>query len=106
MLRRQEELARKIPVAPVFNLQQVHVPPDEDLYELYEEDYESIVIDTGMATVKVNHIPRFPFPGAMQDCLMGTRMDKGVACPHFPLTIVSCRLAWPVTMPPELSFQH
>ena len=59
MLRRQEELAKNIPAAPMIRGLTVPVPLDED----YFEDYESIVIDTGMATVKVKPIPRFAFPG-------------------------------------------
>jgi len=59
MLRRQEELAKNIPAAPMIRGLTVPVQLDED----YFEDYESIVIDTGMATVKVKPIPRFAFPG-------------------------------------------
>ena len=68
-LRRQEELARNIPAAPMIQGLSVPVPPDED----YFEDFESIVIDTGMATVKVKPIPRFPFPGFM--IRMGVGID-------------------------------
>jgi len=71
MLQRQEELAKNIPVAPMIRGLGFQAPPDED----YLEDYESIVIDTGMATVKVKPIPRFASPGFMQECLMGVGID-------------------------------
>ena len=55
MLRRQEEERKRIPKAPMFNL----LPARAGGY-FEGDEYESIVIDTGMATVKVkecfNHL--------------------------------------------------
>ena len=48
MLRRQEEARKRIPKAPMFNI----LPADAGGY-FEGDEYESIVIDTGMATVKV-----------------------------------------------------
>ena len=63
MLRRQEEERKRIPMAPMFNMLDMSRDADDmfsfsfgdaDEYRCLEGDeFESIVIDTGMATVKV-----------------------------------------------------
>ena len=54
MLRRQEEERKRIPMAPMFDMLDMSSFGSDDVYlDLEGDEFESIVIDTGMATVKV-----------------------------------------------------
>ena len=54
MLRRQEEERKRIPMAPMFDMLDMSIFGSDDVYlDLEGDEFESIVIDTGMATVKV-----------------------------------------------------
>ena len=54
MLRRQEEERKRIPMAPMFDMLDRSSFGSGDVYlDLEGDEFESIVIDTGMATVKV-----------------------------------------------------
>ena len=54
MLRRQEEERKRIPMAPMFDMLDMYSFGSGDGYlDLEGDEFESIVIDTGMSTVKV-----------------------------------------------------
>ena len=88
MLRRQEEERKRIPKAPMFNL----LPARAGGY-FEGDEYESIVIDTGMATVKVKECFNMTIHTVcmtnMYDTFMRSRLNT---------VSVAYRLAWPVKM--------
>ena len=57
MLREQERARHRVPKAPPPP-PVVEMMPEEALLD-YEEDYESVVLDTGMHTVKVRVVKYF-----------------------------------------------
>ena len=91
MLRRQEEERKRIPKAPMFNL----LPARAGGY-FEGDEYESIVIDTGMATVKVKEC--FNHFKVTIHTVCTTNMYDTFMRSRFNTVSVACRLAWLVKM--------
>ena len=83
MLRRQEEERKRIPMAPMIDMS-FGFSSGEGYLDLEGDELESIVIDTGMATVKVKE--HFTTP-CLYNHMYDTFMRSGC-------NLVSCSVGW------------